>query len=76
MTRTISALYDTYDAASSAVGALEAAGVPHSDISIVANNAEDWHGEDRPSEAAEDAGKGQELVLQSEALAACWLVLA
>ncbi len=58
MTKTISALYDTYDAASSAVGALEAAGVPHTDISIVANNAEDWHGADRPSEAAEDAGKG------------------
>jgi hypothetical protein len=40
MTQTISALYDTYDAATSAVRALEAAGVPHADISLVGNNAE------------------------------------
>ena len=40
MTKTVSALYDTYDAASSAVSALESAGVAHSDISIVANNSE------------------------------------
>jgi hypothetical protein len=58
MTQTVSALYDNYDAASSAVGALEAAGVAHSDISIVANNAESWHGKDNPTEAADDAGKG------------------
>jgi hypothetical protein len=43
MTKTISALFDTYAAASSAVSALEAAGIPHSDISIVANNSENWH---------------------------------
>lgn len=62
MTRTVSALYDTYAQASSAVNALEAAGVSHSDISIVANNAENWHGTDTrrtsSTEAAEDAGKG------------------
>jgi hypothetical protein len=58
MTQTVSALYDTYDAASSAVNALEGAGIAHSDISIVANNSESWHGADRPTEAADDAGKG------------------
>ena len=58
MTKTVSALYDTYDAASSAVSALEAAGIPHSDISIVANNSENWHHDDRPSNAAEGAGTG------------------
>lgn len=58
MTKTVSALFDTYAGASSAVNALEAAGVAHSDISIVANNSEDWHKGDRASEAAEDAGKG------------------
>jgi hypothetical protein len=58
MTKTVSALYDTYDAARSAMSALEAAGIPPSDISIVANNSENWHREDRPSTAAEGAGTG------------------
>jgi hypothetical protein len=58
LTQTVSALYDNYDAASSAVSALEAIGVAHSDISIVANNAENWHGKDNSTEAADDAGKG------------------
>jgi hypothetical protein len=58
MTKTVSALYDTYDAARSAVNALEAAAIPHSDISIVANNSENWHRDDRPSNAAEGAGVG------------------
>ncbi|AWN52560.1 hypothetical protein [Methylobacterium sp. 17Sr1-1] len=40
-TRTISALFDSYDDASAAVRKVEAAGVPHSDISIVANNQGD-----------------------------------
>jgi hypothetical protein len=35
MTQTVAALYDTYDSAVAAVNALEAAGIPHSDISIV-----------------------------------------
>jgi len=56
MTRTVSALYDTYDAARSAVNALEGAGIPHSDISIVANNSEGWHGEE--SNATTGAGTG------------------
>ena len=52
MTKTVSALYDTYDAARSAVSALETAGIPHSDISIVANNSESWHRADGESNAA------------------------
>lgn len=58
MTKTVSALFDTYAAASSAVSALEAAGVPHSDISIVANNSDNWHKGEKTSDAAEDAGTG------------------
>ena len=58
MTKTVSALYDTYDAARSAVSALEAAGIPHSDISIVANNSESWHRDDRESNAADGSGTG------------------
>lgn len=58
MTRTVSALFDTYATASSAVSALEAAGIPHGDISIVANNSDNWHKGDKASDAADDAGKG------------------
>src|SRR5450432_3844592 len=55
MTKTVSALFDTYSEASSAVSALETAGIPHSDISIVANNSENWHSE---SNAGTGAGAG------------------
>ncbi|MCK2056090.1 hypothetical protein [Methylobacterium sp. 37f] len=41
--QTITALYDNYDDASTAVSKLEAAGVSHSDISIVSNNEGDRH---------------------------------
>lgn len=58
MTQTVTALYDTYDAAASAVNALEAAGIPHADISIVSNNVDNRYDKDRASNAAEDAGKG------------------
>ena len=37
-TRTITALYDTYEDATRAVTKLEAAGIPHSDISLVGND--------------------------------------
>jgi len=56
MTKTVSALYDTYDAARAAVSALEASGVSNSDISIVANNSENWHSDE--SGAATGAGTG------------------
>ena len=58
MTQTVAALYDTYDSAVAAVNALEAAGIPHSDISIVSNNVDNQYGKDRSAEAAKDAGKG------------------
>lgn len=58
MTKTVSGLFDTYEAASSAVNSLEAAGIPHSDISIVSNNTDERHVAGRTGEAAEDAGKG------------------
>jgi hypothetical protein len=42
MTMTISRLYNTYADAKAAVSRLEAAGVPHSEISIVSNNTDGW----------------------------------
>src|SRR3954468_14131782 len=47
MTVTISRLYDNYTNAQQAVQRLEAAGVPHSDISIVANNSDSWYSTDK-----------------------------
>src|SRR5882757_6872953 len=47
MTVTISRLYDNHTQAQSAVQRLEAAGVPHSDISIVANNSDNWYNADK-----------------------------
>lgn len=41
---TITRLYDSHADATEVVGQLEAAGVPHSDISLVSNNAEGAHG--------------------------------
>lgn len=43
MTVTISRLFDDHASASKAVRDLEAAGVPHSDISIVSSNADNWY---------------------------------
>ena len=66
MTVTISRLYDNYNNAHQAVQRLEAAGVPHSDISIVANNSDSWFNGDKKvdrdrdgvDDRAEGAGKG------------------
>lgn len=66
MTVTISRLYDNYTNAQQAVQRLEAAGVPHSDISIVANNSDSWFSTDKKvdrdgdgvDDRAEGAGKG------------------
>ncbi|MCJ2053457.1 hypothetical protein [Methylobacterium sp. J-070] len=41
--QTITALYDRYEDASAAVGALERDGIPHGDISLVSNNEGDRH---------------------------------
>jgi hypothetical protein len=54
--KTVTGLFDDYTDASAAVGALETAGVPSKDISLVSNNADNRHGEQ--SNAGEDAGKG------------------
>ena len=43
MTVTISRLYNSYAEAQEAVRALEAAGVKHDDISIIASNADNWY---------------------------------
>ena len=58
MTKTVSALFDTYSEASSAVRALEDSGVRHSDISIVANNSERWHKESSNAGTGAEAGAG------------------
>jgi len=47
MTVTISRLYDNYSDAQRAVSALEAAGIAHSDLSIVANNSDNWYNSDK-----------------------------
>src|ERR1700710_2159202 len=66
MTVTISRLYDNYTDAQRAVQRLEAVGVPHSDISIVANNSDSWFNTDKKldrdhdglDDRSESAGKG------------------
>jgi hypothetical protein len=64
MAQAITRLFDRYEDATAAVAQLEAAGVPHHDISLIANNVEGRHltegrrdGVDE-NEAAEGAGKG------------------
>ncbi len=47
MTVTISRLYNSYADAREAVSNLEAAGVGHNDISIIASNADNWYSDDR-----------------------------
>ena len=58
-TRIFTHLYDTYDEARRTVEALETAGVPHGDISIVGNNADNAHGATAPGALdATQAGTG------------------
>src|SRR5512132_3518184 len=68
MTTTISRLYNNYGDARAAVRQLEAAGVAHNDISIIASNADNWYNNgkdtfpdrdlDGKDDRAESAGKG------------------
>jgi hypothetical protein len=62
MTVTISRLYDNHNDAQQAVRRLESAGVPHSDISIVANNSDSWfNGDnkvDRDRDGVDDRAEG------------------
>src|SRR6185437_6365510 len=58
---TISRLYDTYDTAADAVAELERAGIPGRDISIIANNSDNWYdrdGEPRRDDRSGNAGTG------------------
>ena len=50
MTATISRLYNSYADAKEAVRNLEAACVPHNDISIIASNADNWYSSDQTGE--------------------------
>lgn len=54
MTKTISALYDTYSDAVAAVRELESAGIPQKDISMVSNSTSSSY----EQEVAKDAGTG------------------
>jgi len=58
MTKVISKLYPTYERATAAVRELEAAGVPHADISIVANNADSWYSDKGPGKRVDRDGDG------------------
>jgi len=59
---TVSALFDNYDDALTAVNRLQALGIDRADISLVANNADDWYGrrtgEVSDNDAGEDAAAG------------------
>ena len=57
MTQTLTGLFDRYEDARRAVQDLEAAGVSHRDVSIVANDGRGEHAL-ATSDAAHDAGKG------------------
>jgi hypothetical protein len=54
MTATISRLYNSYADAREAVRNLEAAGVGHSDISIIASNADNWYSSDPKADTYPD----------------------
>jgi hypothetical protein len=54
MTTTISRLYNSYAEAQEAVRSLEAAGVKHNDISILASNADKWYSGDRKADTFPD----------------------
>ncbi len=62
MTITICRLYDNYADAERAVRRLEEAGVPHSDVSIVANNSDNWYSPnrkvDRDRDGVDDRAEG------------------
>jgi hypothetical protein len=58
MTVTISRLYDNYADAQRAVTNLEAAGVPHSDLSIVANNSDSWYNTGKTGKKVDRDGDG------------------
>ena len=58
MTGTISKIFPTYERAEAAVRELQTAGVPHSDISIVANNSDSWFSKDGVTKRVDRDGDG------------------
>ena len=52
MTVTISRLYNNYPDAQAAIKRLEAAGVKHGEISVLASNADGWYKDARPQSRA------------------------
>ncbi|WP_207801746.1 hypothetical protein [Phenylobacterium hankyongense] len=61
MAQAITRLFDTHNEALSAIRDLEAAGIDHARISLIANNADKWHDGDRrgdDNDTAEGAAKG------------------
>lgn len=59
MSVTISRLYDNYNAAQQAVQDLEAAGLPHSEISLVASNADSWYKPNGGSSSGNGSSSGK-----------------
>jgi hypothetical protein len=59
MTVTISRLYNSYAEAREAVLRLEAAGVKHGDISVIASNADNWYSADRKAGTFPDRDLGR-----------------
>ena len=58
MTRTLTALYDSYEDAIATVRELEASGIDQAQISLIANNAEDRAVTTRPVQTVSEAGTG------------------
>ena len=56
MSKTITRLFDSHNEALAAVEALEAAGVDHHKISLVSNNADNWHAGHKHAGGAPGAG--------------------
>ena len=59
MTVTITRLYDDHVSAERAVRDLEAAGIPHTDISIMSNNADSWYKGGRADTTAPGTPRGR-----------------
>src|SRR5579859_4525824 len=58
MSKVINHLYDSYGEAVAVIGELEAAGISHNDISIVANNVDKKNDPTHKDAAAKGAGSG------------------
>jgi hypothetical protein len=58
MTKVVTRLFDSHTEALAAVRDLEAAGIKHDRISLIASNADRWHGADDNDDTAEGAAKG------------------